>query len=725
MPADHDFLTDRCNELYRTPMQEKFRHIHPMPIGVVFIERPGMTFDDIRRHFRLMKQLGYTCLKGIHLCGERDRKKVMHLALDEGIIPWWYGEGGWEPINDDLLEKLGIPRETPVDQVRKDPRMLAHQEQVMRERIERTGVRRKGDHSGQSRPSYFSFDMQLTEEAVEPFVAWLREAYRTPEALAEAWNFHHSMVPAPEGPWTGWEDVAGYLRDWIASIGEKQWGLVPASREYRRLRDILRFKADAYLEHVRARAEADMAHDPHGPFRAGGEMGLFLPFASRATDMEGIAALMADYGSFYPSIHLAWHFEEVGFEVPRPAFMMAQLVADWFKGGWSGPWESTGGPQQFSGGKAPFWPPARPLVPGSTVDAGVMTQLMLSYLAGGFRGVGLWCWSARSCGWEAGEFALLDRNLEPCERTVQVGRIGQAMQRWRDELWQARKEPLVGLYQDFDNEAIWAAMASPGRDHYKHMPVKGRIGASRALINANVPWEYVTARQLRAGLAGRYRAIYLPCAIAIPLDVLEVLSRYVHDGGRVVVDMPGAYYDEFGRLLSTAPETTFERTFGCTIRDYQYSRNVPRAIEGRPLDGFVLDLGLTQAEALVHYDGGGPAVTENRFGKGTAVVLGYEASPMCKEPGDLQAEAWLARWALGPYESPYACEGALCYRLAAPEADHYFLLNDGPATEARLDTKALRYQQAADAVTGEALDPRSPVPVDAYSGRWLRMEKAV
>jgi beta-galactosidase len=196
--------------------------------------------------------------------------------------------------------------------------------------------------------------------------------------------------------------------------------------------------------------------------------------------MEGIARLMAGLGSFYPSIHLAWHFEEVDFEVARPVYMQASLAQDWFKGGWAATWESTGGPQQLSGGKA-WTSEAAARTAGFTVDGGVMTQLMLSYLAAGFKGFGFWCWDARTAGWEAGEYALLDRRLQPTERAIQAGRIGQAARRWRDELWQARKEPLVGLFTDFENDAMWAAISVHGRDKFKHVPMQARVGAARAL----------------------------------------------------------------------------------------------------------------------------------------------------------------------------------------------------------------------------------------------------
>jgi beta-galactosidase len=719
-----DFLRETYDQLHATPMQQKLRKIAPMPVGVVFIEWPGMTEDDMRRHFRLMKELGYTCLKGILLCRGTDRRKVMHMALDEGIIPWWYDEGGWEAITDELLESLGIDPATPVEQIRTNETFLAHQEKVLRERIDREADEGSGRPVERGFRNVFRFDGSLPDEMVDDFLDWLVEQYETVDGVWEAWNMHHAGIPGPAEPWTDWPQVRAYVQKAVDGAKAGQASLyVPMQREYRRIRDILRFKADQYVAYIRRRIEAQQQADPNAVFRAGGEMGLFLPFASRATDMEGIASVMAEGGSFYPSIHLAWHFEEVGFEVARPVYFQASLVADWFKGGWSATWESTGGPQQLSGGKANLYPPAQNVWPSSTVDAGVMTQLMLSYLAAGFRGFGFWTWTARTAGWEAGEFALLDRNAEPCRRTVQAGKVAQAARRWRDELWEARKEPVVGVFTDFDNDAMWSAASVAGRDFYKRVPVFARVGASRALVNGNVPFEHVTARDLRAGLAPRYQVIYLPAVLALAGDLQEVLLDYARQGGRVVLDMPGAWYDDFGRMLSTAKGTPFEKLFGASIRDYQYSRNVPRSLNGRQLDGFVVDLGVTGARTLAEYDSGGPAITEHAVGDGAGVILGWEASLQCHEPGNDLGEAELRKYALGSIELPYACDGALVYRQAAPEADHYFLINDGPETTVTLKTPAYRYASALDVIADEPIAPGDPIDLPAHSGRWVRMAR--
>jgi beta-galactosidase len=702
------FLTGLYDRLHGTPTQRKYRKIAPVPVGVVFQEWPGMTLADMRREFRLMRRLGFTCLKQLLVLPGTDRRRAMHAALDEGILPWWYDEGGWEAVTPALLKRLHIPSGTPVERIRTNRRFLAHQTKVMRERIDRGEPPDKGGAvAGEVEGLRLTPDPVIPPELAPQFVTWARRAYGTANRAVRMWHNRGraDWVP-PEAP-RSWREIEAALR-------EKRFGGM------RFTRDALRFKADLALGRLREQAEAWRRHDPNAPFRAGGEMGLFLPFAARAVDMEGIADLMADYGSFYPSIHLSWHFEEVDFEIVRPVYMMAQRMQDWFKGGWSAAWESTGGPQQFDGGKAPFCEAARGRIAGFTVNAGVMTQLMLSYLAGGFKGFGFWCWSAPG---GVADYSVLDRQRRPSDRAVRMGRIGQAARRLRDELWAARKEPLVGVFSDWDCDALWAALSVRGREQFRDVPMKARVGVSRALINHNIPWEYVTATDLRAGLADRYRVIYLPALLSVAPDLMRLLHGYVRRGGRLVMDMPGAVVDERGRPFDTDRGTRFERVFGCMVRDLQYASNVPWDIGGVALSGWTAELGLTRAKPLAAFAGGLPAVTEARTGEGTAVVLGYEASLLCFKPGNVHAEAGLVRHAMGPHRSPYACD-VIAYRLAAPKADHYFLINDGPERRARLAAPGLRYAAMEDAVSGERLAMGEPIPMPAYDGRWLRCAKA-
>lgn len=714
--ADDEFMTQLYDKLHDSPMQRKIRSLAPMPFGVVFLPWKGMTEQEMRRHFRLMKQLGFNNLKQTMPSPEWPQERILEIALEEGVIPFWYGEGGWEAITPELLRKLGIPASLSKQQIRTHPKMLAYQKEVLRKGIHLNSGRASLAGSGDPALAGFQHtpDPLLRKEDVPYFLRWLREAYKSPAEVANAWNQYE--VGIDDRPFQTWEDVERGLTR-ASSEPTSLWG-----REYSRVRDLLRYKSDYHTRQILAAAQAAHRANPNAPTRTGGEMGLFLPFAYRATKMEDLAQTQLETGSFYPSIHFAWHFGEVNYEVALPIYMQVSFAADLFKGGWTGAWESTGGPQQLSGGKGWDYQQSS-TTPGFTVNAGTMTQLFLSYLAGGFKGAGVWAWNYRRAGWEGGEFAMLDRNWKPTERAVRAGKIAQAAEKLRDELWTAHKEPLVGVLYNWDSDAIWAAASLRGRDHFRHYPMQARVGASRALINGNIPWEHVTPSDIDAGLAPRYKVIYMPAQIAVSRDLLAKLAGYVEAGGRVVMDSPGALYDEHGLVLPTAEGTVFEKLFGVELSDVQYSSNVPRTLDEMKLEGFISELRPTRAKVLSRFQTGEPALTEHRLGKGAAIFIAWDASYSVFKPGNAAKEARLREAAMGGLAPPYSCDKAVVYRLASPEADHYFFINDGPPTRARLSFRNYKYKSATDPVTGESLPLDAPVELEGYSGRWLRFQK--
>jgi beta-galactosidase len=706
-----EFLTSLYDKLHDSPMQQKIKQIAPMPFGVVFLPWAGCTEQDMRHHFRMMKELGFTNLKQTMGTPEWPENKVLKIALEEGIIPFWYGEGGWELITNGLLKKLNIPLNTPISAIRKDPKMLEYQKSVLLKQLE-VWKKNKPNYKGKS---YFSQpDAYLRQDDVPKFKEWVKNQYKSIDQLITAWN--QNEVGITDHPYRSWTD---FENDPLVSVVPGTTEIIPSGgREYGQVRDILRFKADMNLEYIRQTVVSDF---PEQPVRAGGEMGLFLPFASRGTDMEGIAETMKDRGSFYPSIHLAWHFEETDYEVARCIYMQSSIATDWFKGGWTATWESTGGPQQFSGGKA--WDrKGGEGTAGYTVNKGTMTQLLLSYLAGGFKGVGLWSWNYRRAGWESGEYALLNRQNEPGERAIRAGQIAKAADKYRDELWAAHKEPYVGVFVNWDNEAIWAACSGPNRTHFKNYPVQARIGISRALINKNVPWEHVTPSDLKNGLGARYKVIYLPAQAAINEELFPIFEAYVKQGGRLVLDAPGGWWNEHGKVLNTGKGSDFEKIFGASISDFQYSNNVPRKIQDHLLNGFLLELQPTTAQVIEKFQTGEPAVTENRLGKGTSIILGADASFSMKNKGNDFMEGWTVGHLLKDLSLPYTCSNAIVYRIASPTADHYFFINDDETKNTYLKFAQYHYKNIVDAMTGETIQPES-IALESHSGRWIRCEK--
>jgi beta-galactosidase len=283
---------------------------------------------------------------------------------------------------------------------------------------------------------------------------------------------------------------------------------------------------------------------------------------------------------------------------------------------------------------------------------------------------------------------------------------------------------VVGILIDWDNDALWASMTKAGRDSFLMEGVKGRIGAARALMNANIPFEFVTKTDLSKGLAPRYKSIVVPAFVSVDKALYPVFKSYVQQGGRLVMDLPGAYYDEQAVLTPTNSGSPFEALFGVKLADYQYSGvNRTWTLGGEILRGFTADLKPTTAKTIQTYGNGSPAITENKLGKGSAVLLGYEAAIQCFKPGNKNWETRFSQYILGNETAPYSCANALVYRLAGEKADHYFVVNDGEKIETRIDFKGRKYKKLVDAETGQEWLQDAGFSVSSNNARWIRAVK--
>lgn len=93
--------------------------------------------------------------------------------------------------------------------------------------------------------------------------------------------------------------------------------------------------------------------------------------------------------------------------------------------------------------------------------------------------------------------------------------------------------------------------------------------------------------------------------------------------------------------------------------------------------------------------------------------------------GNTTLENWVAKQIMGGATKPYTCTGtqAYAFRIAAPNADHYFLINDNEAQSVELSFNFYKYTSAIDAITGEAVELGKAIEIPAYNGRWIRCEK--
>ena len=184
------------------------------------------------------------------------------------VVP--YTPGGASDITarliaDRLPAVLG-PAGLEIDAVIEHPAMIAHQTAHLRRRLARKaeererGIdRQKGCLPAEADPHAVAGVVHapdgtaLRPESIPFFLEWLRRTYGTVEALKHAWNCASSSFGVGRD-WSTWEEVAEGV------------GRYPI-REFRHLRDLLRFKADVKLDRLRKRMEDNLAADPDEPQR--------------------------------------------------------------------------------------------------------------------------------------------------------------------------------------------------------------------------------------------------------------------------------------------------------------------------------------------------------------------------------------------------------------------------------------------------------------------------
>lgn len=714
--SDDPFLQQKVDALCDTPMQRKLRALRPLPVGVVVWQRVGDTIDDLRHEFRAVHGLGFIALKQMALHGDTpiSARDAEMGALDEGLVPWHYGAGGWKPITPELLAQLEIDPDLPLAAIQADPRMIAFQTAYLAERSRRLDAK-PAPPSGVSMGEPGRNGASIPDELIPAFAAWLRATYGSFEAALATYHLAADQV---KGPFPGSLDELAALAS-AGRVGDQRgqgWA------GFRQKRDILRFQADHMCAQIRQVAAMSQAWDADEPIRTGIHRALENQ-AANGWDFELQARAVAEAGSFYASFHPTHHLLEADGEMERPCYMTARIVADSNKGGWTAMWESVGGPQTYSGHYS------------YTFDGRAMERCILSYLAAGLKGVGIWSWNARDKGWEIGEYSLCDLTGKPSDRAVTAGAIASACQRQRFELWEARDQPRVGLLYSWENEAAFARLSYGGYPldrlaEFPQYPAYARIGAMRALIDGCVPWELVTERNLAEGLAARYGTIYVPHTICLSSATVRVLRDYVEAGGRLVVDSPSLLVRaDDGTLFDTRAGSDFEHIFGLEIAANQSTFNYPLRFLDRRLTGFWTDVNVTTAEITHTFDDGHPAVLQHRLGRGSAVFLTFEASSMMHRPGNTALQRFVVDLLLDGEPPPYAVDRPiLAYRRVAPTADHFFLINDGPARhDTELSVRAQAYRAAEDCVTGERVPVEGGtlhVTLAPWQGRWIRMEHA-
>ena len=410
------------------------------------------------------------------------------------------------------------------------------------------------------------------------FQEWLRKKYGDISALNEAWGHGYSRFEEVRPP------------RWMASYSD--WC------------DFRLFNMDNVAEEIRYRAELIKAVDADRPVVAhawGGGAITCAQLGGMAFDDWKNARVMDKWGfSAFPQSASDCAALALGCDATRCAangkeYWQAELTA-----GMNG----TG-----------LWQNGR-------IDDCTFNKFSLESIRHGAQGLMYWQYRKERFGSEFGGYALTDNAGGPTNLTRCAARLCKALQENEDVFHYGRQEKAqVALV--FSIRSYLANWCASSRMDNK-FAVDSASGYYRMLWEENVPVDVLHEEFF--GDLNAYKVIILPSPYALSPKCAAALKEYVAAGGTILSDPYFGAFDEAFRLSYRIPGFGFEEVFGCEADELTMRQDIALHSDSRTLrlQGNIHreTYRNVRADVLWRYEDGSPAILENRFGAGRAILSG-------------------------------------------------------------------------------------------------------
>ena len=270
----------------------------------------------------------------------------------------------------------------------------------------------------------------------------------------------------------------------------------------------------------------------------------------------------------------------------------------------------------------------------------------LSHIASGADGVMYWHWHSTHNGFETYWKGVLSQDFEPNPTYLEAAEVGKELAQAGDSLHGIQKDNKVAVL--VSNESL-TALDWFGIETGFPSELGGSIGYNDVLrwvydtlFDLNIEVDFVDAEQ--GDLTG-YSMVVAPALYVASREMLDKLRRYVEDGGNLVSTFRSFVTNEHVKVWSDRLPHSLTDVFGFGYDQFTRPSGVKVAFEGDLSDQLdeadSTDLDVSHfmellvpgedstAEMLASYDHHawrGPAITRNRYGKGSATHVGAMVS---------------------------------------------------------------------------------------------------
>ena len=458
--------------------------------------------------------------------------------------------------------------------------------------------------------------MSYSEADRQRFIAWLRKRYGTIAELNKAWATQR---------WSrrlnSFEDVDLPLAD----------GPGPSERYL----DLHRYWSDVTIERLE---ELDAVRQRYAP------------------DLPAISNLWSDAsrrGFDYLSSYKSYvSFGAEGFYPGDP--ISGAFGALMVKGGLSTPiWFN----EFTAGGGGYYGTPGR--------------SRMYAYLAlvMGTQGILAWTFNSHRGGEEQALFGLVDHDGTPSWKVDEFARIASEFKQLEEYGFPRYTHPEVAIAYSFDS-----AMAShpngPSNttlEYFKSSYAEQVQNAFEPLFRANIDTAFIN---IGAEDLSHYKLVVVPADYVMDERSAKNLRDYVNGGGTVLMTAYSAKEDEHAQWFDTPLPGRLSDVFGLKTNAFYDAGTLDFVLDGRSIETTARRYEVLEpstATVLARFTdvpGDIPALTMNKFGRGSAAYLATDSTPSAIGPV-LQYLCRLARVQPGPQtpEGVYArvVEGRTLY----------------------------------------------------------------
>jgi beta-galactosidase len=444
------------------------------------------------------------------------------------------------------------------------------------------------------------------------FRAWLKQKYGTLEALNQAWHRTFTDWNQVDPPRFGTILTYTDFMDWRVFYGDK-------------LADDLKIRSDAVKAIDPVHLTTSHAPNPSPLVRT-----LADPYDP--TD-DYLMKNSVDYfgTSFYPKLTA----EQYNWTLERRVLAM-DLTSS-----------MTGG-RGFYVGELQSGYGIHGTTVGSPVTASDLELWTWGMVARGARAISYYAFYPMNAGYESGGYGMIALDGTLTDRSRHAGEIAKIISTNEDMLLDAKPEPaeaaivfspLAPLVGGYDEEGGRTAM---------HQAV---AGYHRMFFERHLPIDVLSARELAQDHLERYKLVVVPYPLMLTEEEASTLRQYVAGGGHLFVEARPGWIDERGQAQPRVPGFGWDEMFG--VREKQV---IPGkeftvkwgVVEFRTmtfLEQFDTEGGA--ARAIASTADGTPIAYENRFGKGSAIVLGgFAGQENYKDPVAMHPlGGLLAQWA--------------------------------------------------------------------------------